>query len=131
MDWRGGCREGAANLFRAFDVWVLSSRSEGTPMVLFEAMAAGVPIVATEVGGVGDVVSQSEACLVRPDDPEALAACLQDIRSGRLCTRERVAAARARLLERHGTEQWIEQHVRVYRELLNGRQTVTSSTQTC
>ena len=126
-----GCREGAANLFRAFDVWVLSSRSEGTPMVLFEAMAAGVPIVATEVGGVGDVVSQSEACLVRPDDPEALAACLQDIRSGRLCTRERVAAARARLLERHGTEQWIEQHVRVYRELLNGRQTVTSSTQTC
>ena len=126
-----GCREGAANLFRAFDVWVLSSRSEGTPMVLLEAMAAGVPIVATQVGGVSDVVSEAEACLVPPDDPDALAACLRDIHSGRLRTQERVAAARARLVEQHGTEQWIERHVEVYRELLNGRQTVTSSTQTC
>jgi glycosyltransferase involved in cell wall biosynthesis len=126
-----GSREGAANLFRAFDVWVLSSRSEGTPMVLFEAMAAGVPIVATEVGGVGDVVSQVEACLVPPEDPEALATCLRDIHSGRLRSQERVAAASARLVEHCGTEQWVERHVELYRELSNGRQTVTSSTQTC
>jgi glycosyltransferase involved in cell wall biosynthesis len=126
-----GCREGAANLFRAFDVWVLSSRSEGTPMVLFEAMAAGVPIVASAVGGVGDAVSEAEACLVPPEDPDALAGCLQDIHSGRLRTQERVAAARARLVEHHGTEQWVERYAEVYRELLDGRQTVTSSTQTC
>ena len=125
-----GPREGAANLFRAFDVWVLSSRSEGTPMALFEAMAAGVPIVATDVGGVGDVVSQGEACLVPPDDPAALAACLRDIHAGRLRTRERVAAATARLMEQFGTDQWIERHVELYRGLLDGRQTVTSSTQT-
>jgi glycosyltransferase involved in cell wall biosynthesis len=113
-----GSREGAASLFRAFDVWVLSSRSEGTPMVLFEAMAAGVPIVATDVGGVGDVVSEVEACLVPPEDPEALAACVRDIYAGRLHTRERVKAAGTRLLEHFGTEQWIERHVEVYRSLL-------------
>lgn len=113
-----GYREGAADLFRAFDVWVLSSRSEGTPMVLFEAMAAGVPIVAADVGGVGDVISGVEACLVPPEDPGALAACLRDIYAGRIRTGERVTAARTRLVERFGTEQWIERHVELYRSLL-------------
>jgi glycosyltransferase involved in cell wall biosynthesis len=113
-----GHREEAAKVFRAFDVWVLSSRSEGTPMVLFEAMAAGVPIVATDVGGVRDVVSEAEACLVPSQDPIALAACLRDIHAGRLRTRERVTAASTRLVEHYGTEQWIERHVEVYRSLL-------------
>ena len=126
-----GCREDAASLFRAFDVWVLSSRSEGTPMVLFEAMAAGVPIVATRVGGVDDAVSEAEACLVPPEDPAALAGCLADIHSGRQSTEQRVTAAMARLREQHGTEQWIERHLELYRGLLNGDQTKTSSTQTC
>jgi glycosyltransferase involved in cell wall biosynthesis len=125
-----GCREGAASLFRAFDVWVLSSRSEGTPMVLFEAMAAGVPIVAADVGGVADVVSQAEACVVPPEDPDTIAARLRDIRAGRLCMRDRVAAASTRLVERFSTARWIAGYVEVYRLLL-GRHTVTSSTQTC
>jgi len=125
-----GCRENAASLFRAFDVWVLSSRSEGTPMVLFEAMAAGVPIVAADVGGVGDVVSQVEACVVPPEDPDTIAARLRDIRAGRLRMRDRVAAASTRLVERFSTARWIEGYVEVYRLLL-GRHTVTSSTQTC
>jgi glycosyltransferase involved in cell wall biosynthesis len=113
-----GYREEAAKLFSAFDVWVLSSRSEGTPLVLFEAMAAGVPIVATDVGGVGDVVSEAEACLVPPKDPSALAACLRDIHAGRLRTRERVTAASKCLVEHFGTEQWIDRHVEVYQSLL-------------
>jgi len=113
-----GYRDAAATFFPAFDVWVLSSRSEGTPMVLFEAMAAGVPIVATDVGGVSDVVSEAEACLVPPEDPVVLAACLRDIHSGRLRTRERVEAARRRLAKHFGTEQWIERYVEVYRSLL-------------
>jgi len=114
-----GVKEGAADLFRAFDVWVLSSRSEGTPMVLFEAMAAGVPIVATQVGGVGDVVSEAEACLVPRDDPAALAACLRDIYSGRRCTQGMVMAATTRLVEHFGTEQWIERYLAVYQGLLD------------
>jgi glycosyltransferase involved in cell wall biosynthesis len=124
-----GTRNGAASLFPGFDACVLSSRSEGTPMVLFEAMAAGVPIVVTNVGGVPDVVSDVEACLVPPDDPAALARGLRDVYAAPARARERVEAARTRLVTHYGPEQWIERYVEIYRELLPGRQTVTSSTQ--
>ncbi|MGH9475589.1 MAG: glycosyltransferase [Terriglobales bacterium] len=57
---------------------VLPSHSEGSPNVLLEAMAAGLPIVATRVGGVPEIVTEgSEALLVPSQDPEALAAAMQ------------------------------------------------------
>jgi glycosyltransferase involved in cell wall biosynthesis len=56
------------------DIYVLSSHSEGSPNVLLEAMTAGVPIVATAVGGVPETVRHEEtALLVQPHDPEQLA----------------------------------------------------------
>src|SRR5205823_2570028 len=60
--WLGNVAE-AGRLFAGFDVFALSSRTEGTPIVLFEAMAARTPIVASAVGGVPDVVSPREALL--------------------------------------------------------------------
>jgi glycosyltransferase involved in cell wall biosynthesis len=77
VDWLGVIT-GAGRLAAAFDVFVLSSRSEGTPIALLEAMAAGTPVVATNVGGVPDVVSRAEALLVPPDEPRALAAAIDD-----------------------------------------------------
>jgi glycosyltransferase involved in cell wall biosynthesis len=62
--------------YAAADVFVLPSRSEGSPNVLLEAMAAGKPIVATTVGGVPEIVDARSAALVPPDDAGALAAAL-------------------------------------------------------
>src|SRR6185503_17629904 len=61
-----GTLPGASRYFPGFDAFVMSSRTEGTPIVLFEAMRAAVPVIATAVGGVPDVVSGDEATLVPP-----------------------------------------------------------------
>jgi glycosyltransferase involved in cell wall biosynthesis len=63
----------AASLLPAFDALALSSRTEGTPMVVLEAMAAGVPIVSFAVGGIPQVLDDSSAFLVSPGDIGGLA----------------------------------------------------------
>jgi sugar transferase (PEP-CTERM/EpsH1 system associated) len=74
---RGPSRDIAA-LLHTFDVFVLPSVSEATPMTVLEAMAAGVPVVATRVGGVPALVGADErGTLVAPSDPAALARALQ------------------------------------------------------
>lgn len=69
-----GARDDVAELLPALDVFVLTSLSEGLPRVLVEAMAAHVPVVATDVGGVGELVIDGETgVLVPPAAPDALA----------------------------------------------------------
>lgn len=68
-----GVRDDAARLMRAFDVFCLPSLYEGLPIALLEALAVGVPAVATRVGGVPDVLRHGGGVLVPPADPGALA----------------------------------------------------------
>lgn len=107
----------ASRLLRAFDVFVLSSRTEGTPMVLFEAMNAGIPIVATRVGGVPDVLRREDALLVAPDDPASLAAAIRETMRIPAAALERVASARGRL-DAYRVAPWVEQHNKIYRQVL-------------
>jgi glycosyltransferase involved in cell wall biosynthesis len=74
-----GYREDAARLMRAFDVHCLPSIHEGLPLTLLEALALGVPSVATAVGGVPDVLATGAGVLVPPSDPGALADALVEI----------------------------------------------------
>ncbi|MBI5958782.1 MAG: glycosyltransferase [Chloroflexi bacterium] len=63
--------------YSALDVLVISSRNEGTPVSIIEALAAGVPVVSTAVGGVPDLLRGGAfGRLVPPDDPDALAAAV-------------------------------------------------------
>ncbi len=78
-----GERQDIPALLRAFDLFVLSSISEGMPLTVLEAMAAGLPVVATRVGGVSEaVVDQHTGWLVSPRNPhemaEAMLALLAD-----------------------------------------------------
>lgn len=108
--------DNAAALARAFDCFVLSSRTEGTPIALFEAMAAEVPIVATAVGGVPDVVDDSCAALVASEQPEQIArAVRQTIENGNVA--QRVIEARNRLQSRFGSGPWAGQHQQLYAQL--------------
>ena len=113
-------------LFAAFDVFVLSSRTEGTPMVLFEAMAAGVPIVTTAVGGVPDVVSPAEAILVPSEDPAALAAGIRAVYNDPAAALERAQRARARLAE-FTVPQWVARYDTIYRKLLDRAPTLVTA----
>jgi glycosyltransferase involved in cell wall biosynthesis len=73
-----GLREDIVELMNASDALVLSSVVEGLPMVLIEAAAAGLPCVATDVGGVREVVLDGETgFVVRIQDPVALAAAMK------------------------------------------------------
>jgi glycosyltransferase involved in cell wall biosynthesis len=78
--------------YEAADVVAIPSLSEGSPNVLLEAMAFGVPIVATEVGGIPEIVTQGEtALLVPPQDPGAMATAI-----ARLISEPGTASALAR-----------------------------------
>jgi len=115
--WHGTIPD-AAMLFRAFDVFVLSSRTEGTPIALFEAMAASVPIVATAVGGVPAVVSSDDALLVASEDPLALATAIRTCLSDPGAAAGRATRATLRLAEAYGTEGWLSRHDQLYRNLI-------------
>jgi glycosyltransferase involved in cell wall biosynthesis len=59
--------------YRASDLVVLSSHSEGVPNVLVEAAACGIPFVSTNVGGISEIAHLSPGALIDPNDPAALA----------------------------------------------------------
>lgn len=119
VNWHGVIPE-AGGMLRAFDAIVLSSRTEGTPVVLLEAMAAGVPVVATAVGGIPDVVSERDAILVPPDQPASLARALQTIRTDSEGASSRAIAARGRLESAYALEPWLDHYESVYRSVVAG-----------
>ena len=107
----------AGALFAAFDVLALSSRTEGVPITLLEAAAAGTPIVATRVGGVPDMLSDAEAILIPPGDSRSLAAAIEAVRSDPEAARSRAVAARSRIARDFALGPWLDRYESLYRTL--------------
>jgi glycosyltransferase involved in cell wall biosynthesis len=96
-----GERRDVPALLAAADVFVLASRSEGAPISILEAMAAGLPVIASDVGGVGElVVDGVTGFTVPPGDPGALAAALERVLSDAGVRHALGAAGRRRAEER-------------------------------
>jgi glycosyltransferase involved in cell wall biosynthesis len=116
ITWHGVVPD-AGRLLRAFDVLVLSSRTEGTPMVVLEAMAAGVPIVASRVGGVPDVLSSADALLVPSEDAAALATAIREVHDRPGGARGRADSARRRLDTEFALAPWLARYEAIYRQI--------------
>lgn len=113
-----GERREVAPLYAAFDVFALSSRSEGTSLTLLEAAAAGLPIVATRVGGNADVVADGRSgILVPPRDPEAFARALLHL-ADRPDRSAIGAAGRALVEQGFSAERMVKAYQALYAELL-------------
>ncbi len=75
-----GARLDVPDMMAAFDIFALSSKSEGLPVSILEAMSAGKPIVSTNVGGIPEVITdRNEALLMEPGDPQSLATAISEL----------------------------------------------------
>jgi glycosyltransferase involved in cell wall biosynthesis len=117
-----GERPDVERLLPGMDVFVLSSREEGIPNALLEAMAAARPAVATAVGGTPEVLEDGKTgWLVPPGDPTALAAALEAALSDRAEAARRGAAAQRATRERMSIDVMVDRHQRFYLDAVAGR----------
>jgi glycosyltransferase involved in cell wall biosynthesis len=113
-----GWSRGLERIYADLDVVALSSRNEGTPVALIEAMAAGVPVAATRVGGVADILAHgARGELAPPGDAPALSAAIERALSD--ASRARAARLRAGIMAEFGHERLCADLERLYRELLS------------
>ena len=112
-------------VYGAMDVVALTSRNEGTPVALIEALAAGRPVVATMVGGVPDVIQDGDTgLLVPPGDTDALAAALGRMAREPALRGRLAAAGRRSVADRFGRQRLVQDIDALYRRLLAKRMAV-------
>lgn len=115
-----GWRKEMPDILSAFDVFLLTSRWEGLPKVVPQALIAGVPVVATAADGTKEIVDHGvDGLLAEPGDVSSLSRGVIDVLSGRL--RLRTGAKRERLLREFDQEGMVKAQERLYADLLAGK----------
>jgi glycosyltransferase involved in cell wall biosynthesis len=113
-----GQQESAEPYYGIAQIAVLSSRSEGSPNALLEAMAAGVPVVATQVGGIPEIVTDGEsALLIEPGDITAMKGSLAALLEDPGMARSLVEHAHQRILKHHSPAARTAHLVEIYTRL--------------
>jgi glycosyltransferase involved in cell wall biosynthesis len=117
--WPGFVPAGQA--LASLGVFVICSYVENAPLALLEAMASGVPVVASSVGGIPEIADESVARMVGPGDPQALAGAIERTRLDTAETAGRAKAARRRVQERFTAERNARTLFELYARLLAAR----------
>jgi glycosyltransferase involved in cell wall biosynthesis len=103
--------------YNAADFFVLPSKSgEGLPLVALEAMACGLPVTATDVGGISEILNQKFGKLVPPSQPDLLAEAVLDLSMADLASRR--SELRAMIEERYSWDKNVDSLVQIYEELI-------------
>jgi glycosyltransferase involved in cell wall biosynthesis len=114
-----GFHRDVEEFYYAADLYCQPSRSEGLPNAVIEAITCGLPVVASDVGGLGELVTHANGILCEPEDPDALAQSLAD-----LLTHPEVWGAlkdaSLEMSERFSSEAMVESYIDVYRSVLAG-----------
>ena len=115
-----GVRDDVPVIMASSQVFVLSSRREGFPLSVLEAMRAGLPVVASGVGGIGEAVAEGESGLLfPPGNVEALRVILGALIKNSALRESMGMAGRRRFLERFTLEQMVDKTMDVYRSVLS------------
>ena len=110
-----GARDDVPEILASLDVFAFPSLFEGLCVAVIEAQAAGVPVVATPVGGIRETVVDGETGLVVPTrDPPALAAAIRRLLEDRPAAEAMAAEAKRRVGERFSVERMVEETLRIY-----------------
>jgi glycosyltransferase involved in cell wall biosynthesis len=114
-----GMVQDVSQFLPALDVFALSSRREGLPLSMLEAMATGIPVVATSVGGIPNALHEGHSgVLVRPGDAGALRAGLERLRDQPSEATVLGARGRETVIERFSSRKMQDQYSKLYRDLL-------------
>jgi len=124
--WLPGNRDDVARIMRSFDLFVLPSLAEGISNTILEAMATGLPVLATAVGGNPELIQAGvTGTLVPRDDPESMARAMRAYaESTELCRRHGMEGRR--MIERKfGMEAMVDAYMTIYDRLLASRRVRT------
>lgn len=112
-----GLRSDIDEILPAMDVISLSSTREGLPLALLEGMAFGLPVVATGVGGIPDLLAHGGGLTVPPQDPPAMTLALQRMAGDDLFLRDQGERARQLVVEQYSQDAMVKRYVELYRSL--------------
>jgi glycosyltransferase involved in cell wall biosynthesis len=117
-----GYRTDTQRFLREFDISILPSLTEGLSNTLMESMAAGLPVVATRVGGTPELVSHEQTgLLVNPQDAASLGQSISRLLDNPVFAQRLGAAGRSHILDHFSMEQSVSSTETLYSELLQGR----------
>lgn len=117
--WLPGSRDDVPAIMRGLDLFVLPSLAEGISNTLLEAMASGLPVVATRVGGNPELMEEGiTGSLVPPADPQALSAAIRDYVVNPEMIRRHGANGRRAVESRFGMEAMVKAYMGVYDSIL-------------